>query len=81
MFESKEPKESAKKQDGKTFLELAKDEYEELFATFVANADQYASVEQYSEALEAQAWELTEPLIKKSFYNGKKVTGKGSSRK
>ena len=80
MFKSKEPKDSAKRQDGKDFLALAKDDYYELFSSFVANADDYDSVDEYTDALETQTWELTEGLIKKSYFNGRKSANRRSNR-
>lgn len=69
MFQLKR-KPSKAQPDGKTFLREARDEHEELFTHFVANADVYDSVNAYTDALQSQAWEITENIVKQSYANG-----------
>ena len=64
--------------NGKSFLAEAKAEYDELFARFAANADEYDSVDEYTDAVAAQAWELTEGVVKQSYRNGVR---KGQARR
>jgi hypothetical protein len=56
-------------------------EYDALFARFMADADQYDSVEAYTDALAAKAWEITETVLKQSYRNGvRRGQGKRSGR-
>jgi beta-phosphoglucomutase-like phosphatase (HAD superfamily) len=72
MFEFKTKKEAVKedKPSGKSFLTEAKRQHQELFDTFADQADEYDGVEEYTDALQAQAWELTELIAKSSYKNG-----------
>jgi hypothetical protein len=81
MFQlKKKPTQAA--EDGKTFLRQARDEHAALFARFVANADEYDTVEEYTDAIESQAWEITEAVVKQSYMNGiRKGRAAGSTKK
>jgi hypothetical protein len=63
-------KADVKTSEGKSFLAVVRAEYDALFARFVADADEYDSVEAYTDALAAEAWEITEGVVKQSYRNG-----------
>lgn len=55
---------------GNRFLTEARKEFGELFSQFVEGSEDFSSVEEYTEALEGQAWEMTESIAKASYRNG-----------
>ena len=55
---------------GAEFLTNAKREHQELFATFIGKAEDYVSVDEYTDGLESAAWKLTEAIAKASYKNG-----------
>jgi hypothetical protein len=71
-------KAAATEADGTKFLDAVRAQYDELFARFVANAEEYSSVEEYTDALGAQAWEISETTLKQSYRNGVR---KGQARR
>ena len=42
----------------------------DLFGELVERADEFSSVETYTEALRQDAWQLAERLVKQSYKNG-----------
>jgi hypothetical protein len=56
--------------NGSAFLANAKSEHAALFVTYIAKADEFVSVDEYTDALQAAAWKLTERLAKSSWKNG-----------
>lgn len=64
----KESKATEKK--SRNFLADAKAEHAELFQHYVSNAGDCDDIEQYTEALQADAWKLTERIAKQSWRNG-----------
>ena len=69
-FPGKEKQQGDQPANGATFLKNAKEEHQALFVGHVAKADEFASVNDYTDALEAAAWKLTEKFAKKSWKNG-----------
>ncbi len=64
-------KQNADKGNGRpTFLADVRRQHDELFASFVANHEEYDSVEDYTDALESQSWEMVEAIAKLSYRNG-----------
>ncbi|HZP01186.1 MAG TPA: hypothetical protein VFD30_12910 [Terriglobia bacterium] len=55
---------------GTSFLAEAKAGHANLFRTFLLKAEDYPSVEEYTDALEAEAWTMTEAIAKQSWKNG-----------
>ena len=53
-----------------TFLADVRRQHDELFSSFVANHEEYASVEDYTDALASQSWEMVEAIAKLSYRNG-----------
>ena len=71
MFKNKARKDTAKKQDGKKFLADAKDQHAELFLGYAERGEEdYDDVASLMSDVQNDAWELTEALLKKSYYNG-----------
>ena len=60
------------KPDGQTFLSQAREQFRNLFDNYAENAVAFDSVEEYTAALEDQAWEIVEPALKASYANGVK---------
>ena len=57
-------------ESGKQFLTQAKEQHQELFASFSENKEEYDDFEDFLDALESQAWELLEVVCKASYRNG-----------
>ena len=59
--------------DGKTFLSEARQEFAALFQGYVEREDeedQFDSLAEFADALEAEAWKLCEEIVKRSYRNG-----------
>ena len=63
---------------GADFLASAKAEHVALFVGHIAKADDFVSVDEYTDALQAAAWKLTEKIAKTSWKNG---MSRGESRR
>lgn len=69
-FPSKSKQQRPQRADGASFLKNAKAEHEALFVSHIGKADEFVSVDEYTDALQAAAWKLTEQIAKKSWKNG-----------
>jgi hypothetical protein len=64
--------------DGQKFLTNAKERHAEIFQSFLAKADEFPSVDEYTDAIEKESWKFTELLTKESWRNG---LARGQARK
>ena len=64
--------EDAKEQasEGKSFLTEAKARHRKVFTAFLKREEEWPSLEEYSNALEVEAWKVTEEIAKQSWRNG-----------
>jgi hypothetical protein len=67
---NQEPNQEAARVKGDDFLKSAKETLSVLFAEYVGKAGEFNRVEQYNDALFAEAWTVCESLIKASYRNG-----------
>ncbi len=61
---------NAKLPKGKSFLASAKQKHQELFRDYVGRQGDFADLLEYTDALQAEAWKLTEEITKQSWKNG-----------
>mgnify|MGYP006969355711 FL=1 len=55
---------------GKSFLASAKHEHQGIFRDYVELQAEFADLQEYTDALQADAWKLTERIAKESWRNG-----------
>lgn len=55
---------------GKSFLASAKRQHQGLFRDYVGLQREFADLQEYTDALQADAWKLTEEIAKQSWKNG-----------
>ena len=55
---------------GKSFLAAAKHKHQALFRDYVGLQAEFADLQEYSDALQVDAWKLTEEIAKQSWRNG-----------
>lgn len=63
----------AKSSAGSHMLQEAKATLVEVFEKHLADQEEYETVEEIFEVVEAEVWQEAEKLIKTSFYNGKRL--------
>jgi hypothetical protein len=56
--------------DGASFLAQAKSRHADLFQAFLLKSEDFPTLEEYSAALEKEAWQVTEAIAKASWKNG-----------
>jgi predicted nucleic acid-binding Zn-ribbon protein len=55
---------------GKSFLASAKHKHQALFRDYVGLQREFADLQEYTDALQADAWKLSEQIAKQSWKNG-----------
>jgi hypothetical protein len=65
---------------GKSFLASAKHKHQSLFREYVGLQREFADLQEYTDALQTDAWELAEQIAKQSWRNGV-VQGERRTRK
>jgi len=66
----KQATKAAPKQKGDEFLENCRKTMWQVFTAYVDQAEQFNSVEDYSEALFSDLWQVTDKLLRSSYKNG-----------
>lgn len=56
--------------DGKGFLAQAKAQLHEVFSAVLQKSDDFPTLDEYTDALEKEAWSVTEAIAKASWKNG-----------
>lgn len=55
---------------GKSFLAAAKSKHQDLFRDYIGLQGEFADLQEYTDAVQADAWKLTEEIAKASWRNG-----------
>ena len=63
-------KAAAREPKGKAFLTEAKGEHVQLFHHYLTQQEEFDTPEEFLDALEEDAWKLTEQVVKQSYRNG-----------
>ncbi len=58
------------------FLTEAKAAFEQVFTEHLEAEGDFPTIESYTQALRVASWEKAEQLLKRSYYNGKRESGR-----